>query len=326
MVRSRSSFSLAIFAALTSLLLFVSIVVDAAPYPATPATPATSATAKSAFSPEEIQFANAIIPAHVSGLTKRGLDGVNDYNCKLTPAHPRPLILVHATLLTAESWWSFTPKLRARGYCVFALTYGRYGKIPIFGGLAPIEQSAQELATFADNVMARMNVTQVDVVGHSQGGILGRYWMKYLGGAGKVHRMVGISPITHGTTLSGIVTFGKAVGLFDPVQSISDAIAPSFYQMVNTSPFMAKLNLGGDTAPGVIHSNLATRYDEVVTPYDTCFQTSPGVTNTILQNLCGISFNEHMTIINSMVTLQWLLNQLDPGTAKTANCFSRFFI
>lgn len=67
--------------------------------------------------------------------------------------------------------------------------------------------------------------------GHSQGGILGRYWMKYLDGAGKVNRMVGIAPITHGTTLSGLVTFGKVTGLFGPVQSISDAIAPSFYQM-----------------------------------------------------------------------------------------------
>ena len=55
--------------------------------------------------------------------------------------------------------------------------------------------------------------------------------MKYLDGAGKVNRMVGIAPITHGTTLSGLVTFGKAVGLFNPVQTISDAIAPSFYQM-----------------------------------------------------------------------------------------------
>ncbi|KAF9418328.1 hypothetical protein BGZ94_009726, partial [Podila epigama] len=94
----------------------------------------------------------------------------------------------------------------------------------------------------------------------------------------------------------------------------------------NTSDFIAKLNLGGDTAPGVIHSNIATRYDEIVTPYKTAFQLSSGITNTVLQDLCGISFNEHLTIINSMVVLQWVLNQLDPSTAKTANCFSRFFL
>ncbi|KAF9408940.1 hypothetical protein BGZ94_002144, partial [Podila epigama] len=64
----------------------------------------------------------AAMPSHVTGLEKRGLTGVNDFNCKLTAAHPRPLILVHSTLLTADSWWSFTPTLRARGYCVFALT------------------------------------------------------------------------------------------------------------------------------------------------------------------------------------------------------------
>ncbi|KAF9897090.1 hypothetical protein BX616_006203, partial [Lobosporangium transversale] len=120
-------------------------------------------------------------------LRKRGISGLNNYNCKLTPAHPRPLLLVHATLLTEDSWWTFAPVLIREGYCVFALTYGRSDNIPFVGGVAPIEDSAQELATFADNILKRMNVTQLDYVGHSQGGILGRYWMKYLGGAGKVN-------------------------------------------------------------------------------------------------------------------------------------------
>src|SRR5690554_8081160 len=76
-----------------------------------------------------------------------------------------------------------------------------------------------------------MNVTQVDIVGHSQGGILARYWIKYLDGAGKVYRHVGISAINHGTTLSGITLFAKALGIFTPSQPLFDAVAPSLFQM-----------------------------------------------------------------------------------------------
>ncbi|KAF8951559.1 hypothetical protein CPC16_001966 [Podila verticillata] len=92
--------------------------------------------------------------------------------------------------------------------------------------------------------------------------------------------------------------------------------------MVNTSPFIAKLNAGGDTSPGVVHSNIATKFDEVVTPYQTAFENDPGVTNVVLQDLCLLSLNEHLTMVNSMVVLQYVLNQLDPSAAKTANCLS----
>ncbi|KAF9956696.1 hypothetical protein BGZ70_009796 [Mortierella alpina] len=266
----------------------------------------------------------ATMTAIAAHLEKREVTGLNNYNCKLTVAHPRPLILVHATLLTLDSWKDFAPVLIKQGYCVFALTYGKY-KQDTFGGLAPIEDSSQEFGNFVDNVLVKLNATQVDIVGHSQGGILARYWIKYQNGAGKVKRHVGISPINHGTTLSSIVTIAKALKLFDPSKPLLDAIAPSFMQMVDTSDFIKKLNAGGDTAEGVIHSNIATRFDEVVTPFETCFQDHPGVTNVLLQNYCLLSLNEHLTMVNSNVVLQFVLNQLDPSKAKTATCFSQLF-
>ncbi|KAF8923723.1 hypothetical protein BGZ58_002618 [Dissophora ornata] len=170
-----------------------------------------------------------------------------------------------------------------------------------------------------------MNVTQVDIVGHSQGGILARYWMKYLDGAGKVYRHIGISPITHGTTLDSLTIWAAAWGVFAPLSDFFNVIAPSFTEMVTNSTFMNKLNAGGDTASGVIFSNIATKYDEVVTPYTTCFQEDSGVTNVVLQDLCILSLNEHLTMVNSLVVLQFVLNQLDPSNAKTANCLSLLF-
>ncbi|KAF9359985.1 hypothetical protein BGX26_010913 [Mortierella sp. AD094] len=228
--------------------------------------------------------------------------------------------------IAVDSWSDFAPVLIKRGYCVFGLTYGVYKNIQDFGGLAPIEDSAQELGTFVNNVLAKLKVSQVDIVGHSQGGILARYWMKYLDGAGKVYRHVGVSPITHGTTLDDVTTFAKALNIFAPAQPLFDSSAPSFYQMVVNSTFINKLNAGGDTAPGVIFSNIATKYDEVVTPYETCFQEDAGVTNVLLQDLCLASLNEHLTMVNSKVVLQFVLNQLDPSTAATANCLSTILL
>ncbi|KAH7050792.1 secreted lipase [Linnemannia elongata] len=263
-------------------------------------------------------------PAAVQNIEKRAseIQGLNNYSCKPAKGQ-RPIVLVHATLLTLNSWSDVAPVLIKRGYCVFALTYGVNPAVPGgFGGLNSIESSAQELANFANNVLNKTGSSQVDIVGHSQGGILARYWIKYLDGKGKVYRHVGVSPINHGTTLSNIVTIAKTFGIFYSSQELFDKFAPSFYQMVNTSDFIKKLNAGGDFAPGVIHSNIATKYDEVVTPYETCWQQDAGITNLLLQDLCVLSLNEHLTMVNSNVVIQFILNQLDPASAKTANCLS----
>src|SRR5262249_20222185 len=53
------------------------------------------------------------------------LPGANNPNCKLTAAHPRPVVLVHATLSNQQQNWStLGPQLMQQGYCVWALNYG----------------------------------------------------------------------------------------------------------------------------------------------------------------------------------------------------------
>ncbi len=43
---------------------------------------------------------------------------------------------------------------------------------------------------------------RVDLVGHSQGGMMPRYYLKFLNGAAKVDDLVGIAPSHHGTTMA----------------------------------------------------------------------------------------------------------------------------
>ncbi|KAF9970836.1 hypothetical protein BGZ73_006395 [Actinomortierella ambigua] len=255
-------------------------------------------------------------------LEKRAIDGLNDYNCKPSAKYPRPVVLVHSTLLTEDSWKDVAPVLIKRGMCVYALTYGRWKNLPGFGAVGDIRESGKELSAFVNNVLQKTNTTQVDLVGHSQGGILGRYWAKFLDGAGKIHTYVGVSPIQQGTDLSGIVTFGRLTGTFDGSKGMVDFFCPACYQMVYDSTFIKELNAGGDTIPGVKHYNIATKFDEVVTPWKRSFQNGSGASNTVLQDLCMVSINEHLTMVNSPVVIQFILNSLDPSNAKTANCLT----
>src|SRR5215218_7752084 len=112
--------------------------------------------------------------------------GANDWGCKPTAAHPRPVVLVHGTFADmSNSWQAISPLLKNNGYCVFALNYGSYagsGAIGVYG-TGEIRNSASELDAFVDKVRAATGVAEVDIVGHSQGGMMPRYYLKFLGGA-----------------------------------------------------------------------------------------------------------------------------------------------
>ncbi|NHA01134.1 alpha/beta fold hydrolase [Nocardioides sp. W3-2-3] len=55
------------------------------------------------------------------------------------------------------------------------------------------------LAAFVDRVLAATGATKVNVVGHSQGGLIPTYFIKRLGGASKIDKYVGLAPSNHGT-------------------------------------------------------------------------------------------------------------------------------
>lgn len=130
--------------------------------------------------------------------------GWNNWSCKPSAAHPRPVVLVHGTFGNSwDNWLGFAPYLVNRGYCVYSLDYGQLPGVPLFNGLGPIDKSAEQLAVFVDKVLAATGSAKTDIVGHSQGGMMPRYYLKFLGGASKVNALVGLAPDNHGTTLLG---------------------------------------------------------------------------------------------------------------------------
>lgn len=123
----------------------------------------------------------------------------------------------------ADSWQALSPLLVNQGYCVFALNYGSYDGSGLVGvdATGPIETSAAQLSGFVDRVLSATGAGQVDLVGHSQGGMMPRYYLKFLGGAAKVHTLVGPAPSNHGTTRDGLFTLA---GHFPGAQRRADAV------------------------------------------------------------------------------------------------------
>ncbi|KAF9575973.1 hypothetical protein EC968_000936 [Mortierella alpina] len=108
-------------------------------------------------------------------IQKRSSVGFNDWSCKPSRAHPRPLILVHGLIGNGwDNWLYMAPRFVAKGYCVFSLTYGELPGIPLLAGLDKMETSAAQLSVFVDKVLAATNSTKVNFLGHSQGSLMPR--------------------------------------------------------------------------------------------------------------------------------------------------------
>ncbi|MFE2888156.1 esterase/lipase family protein [Streptomyces sp. NPDC059272] len=256
--------------------------------------------------------------AHASSAPDRGW---NDYSCRPSATHPRPVVLVHGTFANAtDNWLTLAPYLEARGYCVFSLDYGQLPGVPLVYGLGPIDKSAEQLQAYVDKVLAATGAAKADLVGHSQGGMMPRYYLKFLGGAAKVNTFVGIAPDNHGTTLDGLT---KLLPYFPGAEDVIASAAPGLADQVAGSAFLAKLNAGGDTVPGVHYTVIATRYDEVVTPYTSQFLSGSDVHNVLIQNLCSADLSEHALLgLTDRIVFHEVANALDPAHAATTTCLS----
>lgn len=231
--------------------------------------------------------------------------GANDFGCRPSTAHPYPVVLVPGTFESmAKNWATLSPDLKNQGYCVFALDYGVSNGVPASG---PVTASAGELATFVDRVLAASKAKQVDLVGHSQGGMMPRFYLGFLGGATKVHQLVGIAPSNHGTTATSApvpLPPAGATPVPNPCAACDDQAAGS--------PFLTKLNSIGDIVAGPSYTVISTVNDEVVRPYTSQALAGPAkrVTNIVIQKLCPLDPIEHDQTPNDPVVHQLVSNAL----------------
>jgi triacylglycerol lipase len=217
---------------------------------------------------------------------------MDDPHCRPPKQHPSPVLLVHGTF-AATDWSVLGPALARRGYCVFTFDYGD-------AGTGEIARSAHELAAFVNRVLARTGAARVSIVGHSEGGMMPRYYIRFLGGARKVDELIGLSPSNHGS-MNPLLLEGAALGC-----------TACGEQEAFNSPFLDRLNRG-DEAPGPVrYLVLQTIYDEVVLPYTSAFLRGPSsrVTNVTLQNACPGDTVDHLAMPIDPVVVQWVEHAL----------------
>ncbi len=260
--------------------------------------------------------------------------GANDWKCKPSKKHPNPVVLVHGTWENAyNNWNGLSPILKDKGYCVYALNYGNTTGIKFLNGTGDMIESSKEVGVFVDKVLASSGAKEVDLIGHSQGGALIRYYTNLLGGAPKVNQVIALAPSNHPTTLSGITELGKTLGLLGVAMDALELVKmPAAMQQANKapgpqSPFYVNVNgAAGETLAGENYTTINTKHDEIVTPYTAGeIKAVPGakVDNITIQNICKNDNSEHLSLPYSKNVAQIVLNKLDPSDQHRIWCYSQ---
>ncbi|WP_261134306.1 triacylglycerol lipase [Bacillus sp. Marseille-Q3570] len=230
--------------------------------------------------------------------------GANDPNCKSSTEHPEPVVLVPGTFETMErNFINLSPALKEKGYCVFALNYGFSTAGPSTG---PIEESAEELKIFIEKVLDLTGAEKVSIVGHSQGGMMPRYFMKFLVEGEKVEDLIGLVPSNHGT--DGLAGFRE---LTETGSDLSSCIACQ--QQLQGSDFLTNLNMDDETPGDTSYTVVTTRNDEVVVPYSSAFLNGAAamVSNITIQDHYPYDQVDHQFIAQDPLAFNFVFDALE---------------
>jgi triacylglycerol lipase len=209
----------------------------------------------------------------------------------------QPVLLVHGTGLTREqTWqWNYWPALHKAGFeeCWVRLPKRALGDAQI---------SAEYVAR-AVEVMARRSGEHIDVIGHSQGGLVPRWAIKYFPSGPRVGDYVGLASPNHGTLTADAFT---ALGW----------CFPSCWQMRTSAKFIAALNDGDETPGEISYTSIYTAFDELVKPIET--SALDGGSNVLIQDLCPGRPVDHLSIVVDAVAWNVAIDALThPGAADT---------
>ncbi|AWB84825.1 esterase/lipase family protein [Corynebacterium liangguodongii] len=202
------------------------------------------------------------------GVKGRPASPYND--ASFTPRHPTPVLYVHGA---ASALAGFNPNarlLRQHGYWTWGYNYGATdiasiaGRIPGINGFGELDSLVDELSTNIDHVKDATGAPHVDIVAHSQGGLLTRIYIARGGGA-NIRRVVGIGANFHGTDLRGRAE--KILPLAERLPSLASRVAgPGALQQIAGSPFWETVADLPVVDPGVVYTTIYSPADHVVTP------------------------------------------------------------
>jgi triacylglycerol esterase/lipase EstA (alpha/beta hydrolase family) len=153
----------------------------------------------------------------------------------------RPVVLLHGLAMNRTQWMWMGRSLARRG---IGPSYGM-----TYFSLQSVSRSARHLDRFVARLLRREGAAQVDIVAHSLGGLVARYYVERLGGAPHVGRIITIASPHHGTALGRLL-----------------AIVPSARETLRDSRLLGDLGPLTTGAAGVRYTSIWSRADAIIVP------------------------------------------------------------
>jgi triacylglycerol esterase/lipase EstA (alpha/beta hydrolase family) len=151
-----------------------------------------------------------------------------------------PVVLLHGFAMNRTNWIWLGRRLAKRGIGpLYATSY-----------FSPqsVRRSAEQLGRFIESILVREKCEEVDIVAHSLGGVVARYYIERLAGRRNVGRLVTIGSPHNGTVIARL-----------------GALFPSARESLTNSAFYADL---GPLAPheGIAFTSVWSRADAIIEP------------------------------------------------------------
>ena len=211
------------------------------------------------------------------------LAGALECSKSIDSAKRTPVLLIPGTGATAHDnfSWNYEPQFDKLGipWCAVTFPYNGNGDIQVNG----------EYVVYAIRTMHARTGRKVSLVGHSQGGMVGRWALRFWPDTRPmVDDVIGFAGSNHGSKQAALSCSSKCI--------YAD------WQQSFESNFIRALNSFAETWPGISYTNVYTHNDEIVTPNSddtgsSSLHTGGGqIRNVAVQDICPTDPSEHFLI------------------------------
>jgi triacylglycerol esterase/lipase EstA (alpha/beta hydrolase family) len=230
-----------------------------------------------------VTYAPVSRPGPALAVPQERLDASLACGGPLAGAAKTPVLLVHGTGSDPDHnfSWNWEPALDALEvpWCTVALPAN---------GMEDVQVGGEYIVNAIRKMNAQAGRT-ISIVGHSQGGMIPRWALRFWPDTrAMVDDVIGLAPSNHGTDSAQLTC-------------IPDC-APAVWQQRSDSQFVDALNSGQETFAGVSYTQVYTHTDPIVTPNlddtgSSSLHTGDGaITNVAIQDVCPTDVNEHLQI------------------------------
>jgi triacylglycerol lipase len=185
-----------------------------------------------------------------------------------------PILFVHGYNATTSTWTTMIGRFKTDGWPDSLLVNWSYNY------RQSNATTAAEIQAKVDSLLSATGAAHVDIITHSMGTLSARYYVRHLGGDGKVDALVSLGGPNHGTN--------TAAFCFDT----------SCFEMRPNSSFLADLNAGDETFGTPRYATWWSPCDEVIQPQTSTILS--GATNTQTACMQHSQLHENATVYSQV--------------------------